>query len=512
MTADMSLGQAVLDALAKRPGRTIRFSSLQRPSVHDFASLRFETLQVAAALDALGLKPGDNIVVQLPNWHENMVLWFAALVRGLIFVPVVHIYGATELRDILCRSNAKALFVPDMWRKIDFLSRVNEVGPVEALRHIVVVGQPAGVADAISWDRFLANGAHSVAAMAPATARTLAALIFTSGTTSIPKGVLHSHASLANESETANFWIDGATNRDLLVGFPAGHVAGLTSMLMPILCDFNAVFMDQWEAVQAVDLIARYKLGWSTGAPFHLMGLLDEAKPGQLASLQRYLLGGANVPPALVERAEHAGITAFRAYGSTEHPTVTSGHATDTLEDRAYTDGQLLPGCTIHIVDEDGAAVADGEAGEVLTRGSDIMTGYLGLGREGFTGDGWFKTGDIGVITPSGRLAIVDRKKDIIIRAGENISSREVEDLVRAIPGVADVAAIGWPHERYGEQVGVFVTLNAGAALSLDIIRAHFAASGVARAKTPEHLHIVDEFPRTASGKVQKPALRRLIS
>jgi acyl-coenzyme A synthetase/AMP-(fatty) acid ligase len=190
MTADMSLGQAVLDALAKRPGRTIRFSSLQRPSVHDFASLRFETLQVAAALDALGLKPGDNIVVQLPNWHENMVLWFAALVRGLIFVPVVHIYGATELRDILCRSNAKALFVPDMWRKIDFLSRVNEVGPVEALRHIVVVGQPAGVADAISWDRFLANGAHSVAAMAPATARTLAALIFTSGTTSIPKGVL----------------------------------------------------------------------------------------------------------------------------------------------------------------------------------------------------------------------------------------------------------------------------------------------------------------------------------
>ncbi len=512
MTAETSLGQAVLDALAQRSSRTIRFASLQRPSVHDFATLRFETLQVAAALDALGLKPGDSIVVQLPNWHENMVLWFAALVRGLIFVPVVHIYGAAELRDILCRSNAKALFVPDIWRKIDFLNRVIEVGPVEGLQSIVVVGQPAGIIDAISWDVFLSKGAHNVAQVESASSHTLAALIFTSGTTSIPKGVLHTHASLANESETANFWIEGATNRDLLVGFPAGHVAGLTSMLMPILCDFNAVFMDQWDASQAVELIARYQLGWSTGAPFHLMGLLDEAKAGQLATLQRYLLGGANVPPSLVERAEQAGITAFRAYGSTEHPTVTSGHATDTLEDRAYTDGQLLPGCTIHIVDEDGAAVADGEAGEVVTRGLDIMNGYLGLGREGFTEDGWFKTGDIGMITPSGRLTIVDRKKDIIIRAGENISSREVEDLVRAIPGVADVAAVGWPHERYGEQVGVFVTLNTGAALSLDMIRAHFNASGVARAKTPEHLRLVDDFPRTASGKVQKPALRRLIS
>jgi acyl-CoA synthetase (AMP-forming)/AMP-acid ligase II len=511
MTAAYSLGQAVLDALAERPNRRIRFASLQRPSVHDFATLRLDTLQVAAALDVLGLKPGDIIAAQLPNWHENIILWFAALVRGLVFVPIVHIYGATELRDILVRSKAKALFVPDTWRKIDFLQRVVDVGSVETLRHIIIIGQPTGVPGATSWDMFLAKGAHYGAEVQLASAQTLAALIFTSGTTNMPKGVLHSHASLAHESETARFWIEGATNRDLLVGFPAGHVAGLTSMLMPVLCDFNAVFMDQWEAAQAVNLVARYQLGWSTGAPFHLMGLLDEAQPGQLGTLQRYLLGGANVPPSLVERAEQAGITAFRAYGSTEHPTVTSGHAADTLADRAMTDGQLLPGCTIQIVDEDGAVVVNGEAGEVLTRGTDIMTGYLGLGREGFTNDGWFKTGDIGMITPSGRLTIVDRKKDIIIRAGENISSREVEDLVRSIPGVADVAAVGWPHERYGEQVGVFVTLHTGATLNLEIIHAHFTASGVARTKTPEHVRIINELPRTTSGKVQKPALRQLI-
>ncbi len=509
---DHSLGQAVLDALARRPDNSIRFASLDRPSVHDFAALREDSMRVAAAFDAMGLRPGDTIMVQMPNWHENMILWFAALVRGLIFVPVIHIFGATELRDILTRSKAKALFIPDRWRKIDFLARLRDVGPIDTLHHIIVVGETAEFEGAIKWDEFLGLAMGRMSMVEPACPQTLAALIFTSGTTSQPKGVLHSHSSLAHETKTANFWSEGASHRSLLVGFPAGHVAGLTSMLMPILCDFNAVFMDQWDANQAADLIANYGLGWSTGAPFHLMSLLDAAKPGQLATLQRYLLGGANVPPALVERAEKAGITAFRAYGSTEHPTVTSGHGTDTLADRAYSDGQLLPGCSIRIVDEDGNNVADGEAGEVLTRGDDLMTGYLGLGREGFDDDGWFKTGDIGMITPTGRLAIVDRKKDIIIRAGENISSREVEDLIRAIAAVSDVAAVGWPHERYGEQVGVFVILKPGAQLSLEMISTHFAAAGVARAKTPEHLRIVDEFPRTASGKVQKPELRRMIS
>jgi acyl-CoA synthetase (AMP-forming)/AMP-acid ligase II len=511
-STEHSLGQAVLDALSQRPDRTIRFASLDHPSVHDFAALRKDSLRVAAALDALGLQPGDTIVVQLPNWHENIVLWFAALVRGLIFVPVVHIYGATELRDILVRSKARALFVPDRWRRIDFQARVRDVGQIDPQPLTVVVGTPTELPGAISWEGFLNAGANRVSAVEPAEPTTLAALIFTSGTTSVPKGVLHSHYSLACESETANFWVEGASHRGLLVGFPAGHVAGLTSMLMPVLCDFDVVFMDQWDAGQAVDLIARYELGWSTGAPFHLMGILDSAKPEQLEKLQRYLLGGANVPPSLVERAEQAGITAFRAYGSTEHPTVTSGHATDTLADRAYSDGQLLPGCSIRIVNEDGIAVPDGEDGEVLTRGPDLMTGYLGLEREGFTDDGWFKTGDIGIITPSGRLAIVDRKKDVIIRAGENISSREVEDLVRLMPAISDVAAVGWPHERYGEQVGVFVILATGATLNLDTIRDHFLALGIARAKTPEHLRVVDDFPRTASGKVQKPELRSMIT
>jgi acyl-CoA synthetase (AMP-forming)/AMP-acid ligase II len=242
--------------------------------------------------------------------------------------------------------------------------------------------------------------------------------------------------------------------------------------------------------------------------------MLDAAGSRRLDTVQSLMLGSTSVPASAIEAAEAAGMKAFRCYGSTEHPTITTGLPEQPLDRRASTDGTLMPYCEVRLVDAEGREVPPGQPGEILSRGPDLMAGYLDPkhNEEAFTEDGWFRTGDIAVMTADGYVTIVDRKKDILIRAGENFASKEIEDILLLHPGVAEAAVIGWPDARYGERIAAFVKFQPGAQLDAATLQAHFVGLGHSRRKAPEIVLEIAEMPRTPTGKVRKPDLRRRVA
>ena len=220
------------------------------------------------------------------------------------------------------------------------------------------------------------------------------------------------------------------------------------------------------------------------------------------------------MPTALIARADALGIHAFRCYGSTEHPTISSGTPQDPLEKRQFTDGRPTPGTRIRVVDSDGQDLPCGVDGEILCRGPETFLGYRDPALDGETwlrddaGETWLRTGDIGNLDAEGYLTVTDRAKDVIIRAGETISSREVEDVLLTCPGVADAAVIAVPDDYYGEKVGAVIVPTPGAVPTLESVREHFAGCGLAKQKTPEYVELRSELPRTPIGKVRKADLR----
>ena len=469
-----------------------------------------EGTRAAAGLVRLGLRQGDAVVAQVPNWPEGGALLYASLLLGLRIVPVIHIYGSAELTEIVRQTGAKAYAAPAQWRRIDFAERSAAVGRCETIEHVISIGGEADFAD-VAWDRLISgNGPEPrAAAQEP---RDVCLVSFTSGTTSRPKGAQHTHHSLLSE---VTLRLAGAADRRemaYLGAQPAGHIAGLLGFLRPALAGARrSAFLDAWDAGLALELIERYHLTATTGPPFYLSTLIREAgRAGYRLQIGDWVSGGERVPADLIEEADAAGIAAFRCYGSTEHPTVSTSLPTDPLQRRAHTDGILLPGVRIRIVDDDGREVGAGEEGEILTWGPDLFAGYLDRAHTAaaFASDGFYKTGDVGRLSAEGALVITDRKKDIVIRGGENISSREVEDILLRHPDVRDAAVVAVPDRLYGERVCAFLILESGADLSLEGVRGHFERAGVAKQKTPERLEIVDEFPRTLVGKIRKGELR----
>ncbi|MEE2057251.1 AMP-binding protein [Rhodococcus artemisiae] len=464
--------------------------------------------RVAAALQDRGIAPGDAVAVQLSNRIEASIAYAAVLLTGAVLVPIVHIYGPNEVRFILEQSRAKVLVQADRWRSIEYSDRVAAYSDIPTLEHVVVVGDavPAGVC---AWDELVTT----TSVYTPPTVHSddVALLIYTSGTTSAPKGVQHSHNSLLAEQRSAPQYLGAGEDAVQLVSFPPGHIAGVGSVLRPLLHGQDTVYMDTWDPSLAVELIARHRVTATSGTPFHLTGMLDLGDvAGKLTTMREFLIGAATVPEDLVRRAADVGIGTYRCYGSTEQPTVTAGSATDPEAARLGTDGSPLPGVRVRIVDEAGADVPTGADGEVVTRGPDQFVGYrdASLNASAFTVDGWMRTGDLGHLDVDGRLTITDRIKDVVIRAGETISSGQLEDVLVTHPSVAEGAIVAAPDPRYGEVVAAVVVTVPGADIDLDSIREHFVKSGLAKQKTPERFVLVDALPRTALGKIRKADLR----
>jgi non-ribosomal peptide synthetase component E (peptide arylation enzyme) len=284
-------------------------------------------------------------------------------------------------------------------------------------------------------------------------------------------------------------------------------------MLRPFLYGGDMVFMDQWVPEDAVRIIERHKVSASMGTPIFLSTLMRAAETtgADISSLKRFGLGASAITPDNIRWTDELGFPSGRTYGMTELPTFSTSAPTDSFEKRSQTDGLITPRNEVRIIDENEQDVPVGEVGEVATRGPRLFMGYFDqeLDRHCFLPGGWYKSGDIGRMDADGYLTITDRKKDIIIRGGENISSKEVEDLMGSIPAVLESAVTAMPDKEMGERVCAFVVLRPGTSLTLAEVDAHFRAQGATRQKTPERIVIVDDFPRTPSGKIKKVDLRQ---
>lgn len=490
------------------PHTAMHFVGGPEPSSIRLGELHRRGLGVAAGLAELGVGPGDIVAVWVPNWLEGALAYQAALMLGATVVPIIHIYGPHEVSFILRQSGARVLVLPDRWRNIDYRERFDALVDLPSLEHVVVIGDD-GPRGAIPWRRVANN--DPIASLPTTRPDDRCLLIYTSGTTADPKGVQHTTNTLIAEIRSTAAAL-GDRRGVNLAAFPAGHIAGVLGLLRMFVLGTSTVVMDQWDPALAARLVDEHRITTTAGAPVHLASLMDEAERQgtSLRTIDNYMVGAASVPANLVERADRIGLPVYRAYGSSEHPVISTGTPAHPLHKRCGTDGSLTPGNVIRLLDEDDQEVGVGADGEIVSLGPELFVGYTdpALNAESFLPGGWFRTGDIGRLDVDGFLTITDRKKDVIIRGGENIASKEVEDLLMQHPSVTEAAAVGRPDEKYGERVAVFVRLADGHTLDLDEIRRHFASIGVATQKTPEQLEFVDEFPRTPSGKVRKVDLR----
>jgi acyl-coenzyme A synthetase/AMP-(fatty) acid ligase len=510
-----TVGQAFADGVASHPRDELVFASLARPSRMTLSDLAAQGRLAASALYSLGLRRGDVLAAQVPQWSEQLALWFAATQLGLVYLPIIHIYDVSELSYILRDSGAKALVVPDRWRAIDYLARVSELADVPALEHVIVIGE-AGSGGALRWDDLLGRAAGNGRIQGPdpdVLTTDPCLMLYTSGTTSLPKGVIHTSDTFLAEAWTSFSILHRGPRSVTLDVSPAGHMASIIGVTRPLLTHANrTIFMDAWKAEQAVELVQEHRVTSCGGPPYFLTTLLDAVgdERAPLSTISDWMLGGSAVPVPLSERAESLGLRTYRCYGSTEHPTVSVGWLTDTFEQRTRTDGRPLPGTYVRIVDDDERDLPPGEEGEIRTVGPEQMACYTDpdATRDAFDEQGYFRTGDLGVLRPDGQLQVTGRKKDIIIRGGENLSALEIEEILLRHPAVREVAVVAVPDKVYTERVCAVASLEPGRELTLDDVRAHFHRAGVARHKTPERLVILDDLPHTATGKVRKQELR----
>jgi len=466
-----------------------------------------QAVALAGALQGLGIRAGDAVAVQLTNGLPCAVTYQAVLMCGATLVPIVHVYGVAEVSFIVEESRAALLIMATGRDALDHVARVARYRAIETLRDVIVVDAAAGTGYA-NWSEMVERG---VAYRRPRmTSDDVCLLLYTSGTTAAPKGVQHTHNTVLAELATMPTLIAGRRDDVSLVSFPPGHIAGVTSTLRALIQGTKTVFMDSWDAARASSLIERFGVTSTAGAPIHLQGILDLTAARSMPTLREFLIGAAPVSEDLGRRAAAAGITTFRSYGATEHPTVSGEHDGASEQARLGTDGKPLPGSSVRILMADGTPAPLGQHGEVAVKGPEQFIGYRDpkLDTAAFTPDGWFRTGDLGFLDEAGRLTITDRIKDVIIRGGETISAVQVEEVLLRHPAIAEGTVVAAPDGRYGEVVGAVVALKAGFVLDIESLRTHFAGAGLARQKTPERLVIVDALPRTALGKVKKQQVR----
>ena len=487
-----TVGDLLSSGLTASRDVEFRVHSEVRPWAGTFAEVEVAARRLAGGLADRGVGPGDVVAMQLPNWMEAAAVFWASAFLGAVVVPIVHFYGPKEVAYILEATRPKAFFAADRFGRQVFRPDLCDQVPV-----VGVVGR--------DFDDLLAvepmTGARGVDPDAPAL------IAFTSGTTRDPKGVVHSHRTLVHETRQLAASYPPDRGRQFTVA-PVGHFIGMVNaFLIPVLDGTPVNLGDTWNPAQALALMRDEGLTVGGGATYYMTSLLDhpDCTPEHVARLKYAGLGGAAVPSVVTGRLESLGITVFRAYGSTEHPSVTCTPYDGPAAMRLHTDGVPLPGVELRLAED----------GEILTRGPDLCLGYTDpeLTRAAFDADGWYRTGDIGSLDENGCLSITDRKADVIIRGGENISALEVEEILLGLPGVAEAAVVAVPDPRFGERAAAVLRMRQGWQVpGLAELRLGMERAGLARQKWPELIRAVDDFPRTPSGKVKKFVLRDRIA
>ncbi|MCP9273350.1 AMP-binding protein [Mycolicibacterium arenosum] len=495
-----TLGDLVARGLAAAPEAGFHVHSEVRPYTGTFRDVEAVARRLAAGLRERGVGAGDVVALQLPNWMEAAAAFWASALLGAVTVPIVHFYGRKEVGHIVAAARPKVFVTTPEFGRMAYQPDLCADVPI-----VVLVNGTAERGNEAAFDDVLAD--EPMAGTLRTDAAAPALIAFTSGTTRDPKGVVHSHQTLGFETRQllANYPADRGRQ---LTATPVGHFIGmLSAFLIPVLEGAPIDLADVFDPTAVLALMKSDGITIGGGPPYFVTSLLDhpDCTDEHRQHIKTCGLGGSTVPAAVTRRLADYGVFVFRSYGSTEHPSIT-GSGADAAEDkRLYTDGNARPGVELKLTDE----------GEIVSRGPDLCLGYTDpeLTAKAFDADGWYHTGDIGVLDEDGYLTITDRKADVIIRGGENISALEVEEVLLAMPEVVEAVVVAAPDERLGERTAAVLRLRAGASMpTLEAVRAHFDASGVARQKWPEELHEVPadtDFPRTASGKVQKFRVRQ---
>jgi cyclohexanecarboxylate-CoA ligase len=491
--------ETLTDRLARVEGSHLAIvDGATRLTVDD---LRVRSARLAAALATdFGVRPGDVVCWQLPNWWETIVVAWAIWRCGAVASPITPTLRAREIGFIVEQTGARLLAVPAEFRGTDHVALARDAGYDGEL--LVVRGAaPLPERDDTTTEPSV-------------TVDDRVAILWTSGTTSDPKGAVHTHQSLRVEADTIAAAHEMRPGEPLLLPMPVTHIAGLTyGALLPVTSASTAVLMDVWDPGRALALLETEHIAVMISTPVFMRTMIDhpDFAHADRGGLRLFSLGGAGVAPAMVrEGAAAVGCWCKRTYGSTEYPTLSTGAFGDDPERDATTDGRIIGDAEVRIVDADTLIdVPPGAPGELLARGPEMFSGYLdpALDHDAFVADGWYRTGDLATFDGT-YLSIVDRLKDVIIRGGENISALEVESALVTHPDVSDAACVAMPDATMGEKVCAFVIVSDGRSLTLETVRSHLAAQGLARFKLPERLEVRETLPRTASGKVQKGPLR----
>lgn len=530
MTQDMKarirnrLVTEFLDEAAERtPDKvavTGRSSMLGLTTTLSFRQLRLLVDRIAAGLAGLGVEQGEVVSCQLPNWWQVVALHLACVRIGAITNPLMPIFRQRELRQMLGFAESKVLVVPRLFRGCDHPALIAEIRPeLPALKHVLVIGGDGPD----SFERCLVDRRWEDEVDTRALFETrrpapddVVQLLYTSGTTGAPKGVLHTSRSLL--SSLHEYVARLGLNRDdvLLMSSPMGHQTGFQyGIVLATMLGAKLVLQDVWNGGEALRLIQDERVTWSKGSTPFLTDLADSPvmDRADLRSFRMFVSSGAPIPPALVERAtRRLGIAVISGWGMSETGTTTTTVPGDS-EDRIFgTDGVALPGMEVRIVDQEGRLVTPGVEGVLQARGIGLFKGYFRHPNPArvFTPEGWFDTGDLARMDATGYIRITGRSKDIIIRGGENVPVVEVEQLLYRHPAVKAAAIVGYPDPRLGERACAFVVLKEGAALDFAGMVAWLEQSQLARQYFPEQLQIMDALPSTLTGKIQKFQLRTM--
>ncbi|HST42431.1 MAG TPA: AMP-binding protein [Conexibacter sp.] len=506
---DALVGPLIFARLAQTPGRVAVIDGERRITCGE---LVVQAGSLAAAFRAAGVGRGDVVSWQVPNWWEALVVALATWRVGAVNNPVLMIYREHELRQIFADLRPAVVVAPARFRRQEHQEMLDsvlaELGHEPRLR----VGVRGGDR---RWtpleDQLVGRAAPFAEGVAPGDPCVVA---YTSGTTAGAKGVVVDHRGLVAETrQMRDVWGLAWQDRTFMPA-PLAHLTGLTvGLTVPFSAGASVALMDIWDPEQAVPLIEREQCVLSSGTPTFLEEIVSqyEGRGERTTALRQYSVGGAAVPPSLIERAEAVGVGAFRCYGMTEHLSATIPNRGMPIEVRRDTDGPIAPGTEISCVDEEGRVLAPGVPGEIRVRGPERMLAYIGP--EDNVGvldpvEGWFSTGDIGAVDGDGCLRILGRIKDIINRGGEKFSAREMEDIICRHPAVRQAAVVPVPSDRYGEVPVAFVVLTDGAELPAAAALAEFVqGQGLAKQKTPTGWTRIDALPTTPFGKVKKHEL-----
>ncbi|HAV8495730.1 TPA: medium-chain fatty-acid--CoA ligase [Escherichia coli] len=485
------------------------------------ASYTYSALDHAASclanwMLAKGIESGDRIAFQLPSWCEFTVIYLACLKIGAVSVPLLPSWREAELVWVLNKCQAKMFFAPTLFkqtRPVDLILPLQNQLP--QLQQIVGVDKLAPATSSLSLSQIIADNTSLTTAITTH-GDELAAVLFTSGTEGLPKGVMLTHNNIL-ASERAYCARLNLTWQDVfMMPAPLGHATGfLHGVTAPFLIGARSVLLDIFTPDACLALLEQQRCTCMLGATPFVYDLLNvlEKQPADLSALRFFLCGGTTIPKKVARECQQRGIKLLSVYGSTE----SSPHAVVNLDDPLsrfmHTDGYAAAGVEIKVVDDARKTLPPGCEGEEASRGPNVFMGYFDepeLTARALDEEGWYYSGDLCRMDEAGYIKITGRKKDIIVRGGENISSREVEDILLQHPKIHDACVVAMSDERLGERSCAYVVLKAPHhSLSLEEVVAFFSRKRVAKYKYPEHIVVIEKLPRTTSGKIQKFLLRK---